>query len=130
MVESDDIFVDLRDIFEDGKKYVPDDVKMRNERVIKANIIDEDGSSEGVWVYVIHPEDMEKYNRGNPTDTYDVVLLNQPLTHLPLLRLGFVIRVKGTGKDTRPVLDNNWFKAQRNKIVQMQRAKEKANKKA
>ena len=50
MVESDDIFVDLRDIFEDGKKYVPDDVKMRNERVIKANIIDEDGSSEGVWV--------------------------------------------------------------------------------
>jgi hypothetical protein len=118
--------IDLLDVFELGNKYIPTELKDDDPRLIKMNIIDDDGSSEGIWVYIKNPEDIDKYNNGTPNDKFEVILLNQPLTHLPVLRRGFVVMAKGNGTANRPILDNDWYNMMHDKLISIALAEQNA----
>ena len=102
--------VKLTDVFEDGSDLVPENFD-GDKRIIKVML-----PGEGIWAYINNPEDIEKYDNGDPSDSFEVILLNQPFMHDAVLRWGFVVKVNCDGRDNRPVVDLNWLRAQADKL--------------
>lgn len=102
--------------FEFGGDEIPESLD-GNERVIKVNLPDTKradtnwriGNGEGCWTYVRHPEDMDKYYRGE--GTFEVILLNASFYYMGFLKWGAVIQVEGRGTNNRPVLVRSWINA-------------------
>jgi hypothetical protein len=100
----------LKDVFEYEGDKIPKDLD-NDPRVVKVNI-----PGEGIWAYLRNPEDIEKYNKGDPNETFDVILLNNSVSYFGVLKWGFVIKVRGTGLDTRPMLDKDWINEKINQL--------------
>lgn len=98
--------------FEYGADIIPEDIST-DPRVIKVNLPEyavgpwRTGNGEGIWAYIRNAEDVEKYN--NASGPFDVVLMNHSFYYMGLLCWGSVIKVVGTRRDTRPVIDKEWL---------------------
>jgi hypothetical protein len=86
---------------------VPKDIE-NDRRVIKVNIPDswrayESGNGEGMWGYIRHEEDVEKYYaKGDVRSLFEVILLNSSV-YYPVLEWGSVILAESRG-NYRPVM--------------------------
>lgn len=88
----------------DGKKLTGD------PRVVKVNIPEDwqshrSGNGEGMWGYIRHEADLEKYDKGE--GEFEVILLNTSI-YWPQMLWGRVIKAEGRG-GSRPVISSTMF---------------------
>jgi hypothetical protein len=85
-------------------------IDLNTPRLIKVNLPSDihgfmSGNGEGCWAYIRNAEDFDKYNS---TGQFEVILMNDSIYYLDILRYGHVIIVDGK-RDKRPVLNKEWI---------------------
>jgi hypothetical protein len=106
---------DLMDVFEDGTVIIPEEISFNDKRLITFEIVNEEANtSERVHGYIVDTKEIDKYHTG--CGKYNVVLVTQPTTYSPVLRRGLIVQLIGTGFNTLPILDNEWFFTQHDKL--------------
>jgi len=85
---------------------VPDDFTRNDDNFVKIRLEDEDGFSEGIWVWLSDNEYSELWNTDYSGDEYHVALLaNHALMGIPW---GCFIPIKYRG-DKRPLSMKSWL---------------------
>ena len=79
--------------------------KAKEYGMFKINLEDFENGGEGLWACPVSQEDKDIYESSSAGKEFSVFLLNQAISCFPLNSWGARIKVKTTGKDTRPVVN-------------------------